>query len=370
MERTMQSKTFDVVVVGSGIAGLTAAATAANQGLRVALVATGPGSIALGAGWLKAEPLSASSDSAELSEAMAFFCELARLAGCPFAGDLDHPRPMPNYLGSWESVAFAPQRLWNAAADEKVSTAIVGIRGLSIFDESFMAERLNEQVRVAGSPYSYTARQIALRRDLGIPATVLQIATCFDRDAAFRAELMAALRTAASGFERILLPGILGLHSSDWLLAQLEADLDCSVCEIPTLPPSILGLRLFHRLQSYLHSSGVELFTGFPAQRLLLRGGTCAGVEIAAPGHPLKLHGESVVLATGRRSAPLLDEPIAACDAQMRPVSSAGDPVAHNLFLAGTLAHSGMERPGDTMRILSGYCAGTFAATTRGAYAS
>jgi glycerol-3-phosphate dehydrogenase subunit B len=370
MERTMQSRTFEVVVLGSGIAGLTAAATAARQGLRVALVATGPGSIALGAGWLKAESPSSSSEAPELSEAMAFFCELTRLAGCPLAGDFDHPRPMPNYLGSWESVAFAPQRLWSAAADEKVSTAIVGIRGLSIFDECFMAERLNEQVQVAGSPYSYTARQISLRHDFGIPATVLQIATCFDRDAAFRAELIDTLRHAASGFERILLPGILGLHSSDWLLAQFEAELGCSVCEIPTLPPSILGLRLFHRLQSYLHSSGVELFAGFPVHSLPLRQGMCIGVDITAPGHPLTLHGESVVLATGRRSAPLLAETIAGCDAQMRPLDATGAVIAQNLFLAGTLAHSGGGHSADTMRILSGYRAGKLAATTRGAYAS
>jgi anaerobic glycerol-3-phosphate dehydrogenase len=233
-----------------------------------------------------------------------------------------------------------------------------------------MAERLNERAKAAGSPDAYTARQIALRRDFGIPATVLQIATCFDRDAAFRAELIEALRPAASGFRRILLPGILGLHSSDWLLAQLEAELGCSICEVPTLPPSILGLRLFHRLQSYLHSSGVEVFSGFPVHSLQVGKEMCIGVDVTAPGHPLTLHGESVVLATGRRSVPLLAEPIAGCDPLMRPLDATGAVMAQNLFLAGTLAHSAAGYRGDTMRILSGYRAGTFAVTTRGAYAS
>jgi anaerobic glycerol-3-phosphate dehydrogenase len=366
----MQSNTFDVVVVGSGIAGLTAAGVAARQSLRVALVSTGPGSIALGAGWLKAEPMSSLVNAAELNRAMAFFCEVTRLAGCPIAGDAASPRPIPNYLGSCESVAFAPHRLWNAAGDEKASTAIVGIRGLSIFDENFMAERLNERARTKCSPHTYTARQIALSRDFGVPATVLQIASCFDRDTGFRAEFISALRPVASSFDRILLPGILGLHSSDRMLAQFEAELGCSVSEIPTLPPSVLGLRLFHRLQSYLRGIGVEVFAGFPMHSLVLRDGICAGVNIFAPGHPLTLHGESVVLATGRRSAPLLGEPIAGCDQKMRPLSPSGSVIAQNLFLAGTLAHGGAEHSGDTMRILSGYRAGSFAATTRGAYAS
>ncbi len=366
----MQSNRYDVIVVGSGIAGLTAAAAAARQNLKAAMIATGPGAVALGPGWLRAEPVSHSPEATGLTEAMAFFCEFSRQAGCPFEGDSANPRPMPTYLGSCESVAFAPHRLWNAAADTQVRTAIVGIRGLSIFDENFMAERLHERARATGSSCSYTARQIAFDRDFGLPATVLQIAMCFDRDATFRPELIRALRHAASGVERILLPAILGLHSSEKQIAQLEQEVGCSVCEIPTLPPSVLGLRLFHRLQSHLRAMGVELFTGFPVLSLQLRNGMCVALDIAAPGHPMTLHGESVVLATGRHSPSLLGEAIAGCDAQMRPVSAAGEVMAQNLFLAGTLAQSVAGYSGDMMRILSGYRAGTFAATTRGAYAS
>ena len=366
----MQSNRYDVVVVGSGIAGLTAAAAAAQKGQRVALVATGPGSIALGTGWLKAEPISGSGRASGLNEAMAFFCGLTSLAGCPLVGDAANPRPMPTYLGSFESVAFASQRLWNAAAGERVSTAIVGVRGLTIFDENFMAERLHERTRSKGSSFWFTARQIVLNRDFGLPATVLQIALSFDRDAAFRAELIEALRRAASGFERVVLPGILGLHSSEEQIALLEREIGCTVCEIPTLPPSVLGLRLFHRLQSYLRSTGVELFTGFPVRSLPLRDGMCTAVEIASPGHPMTLHGESVVLATGRHSSDLLGLAIGDCDPQMRPLTLTGEVMAQNLFLAGTLAHSGAGHREDMMRILSGYRAGTYAAATKGAYAS
>jgi glycerol-3-phosphate dehydrogenase subunit B len=366
----MQSNRHDVVVVGSGFAGLTAAAAAARQSRRVALVATGPGSIALGTGWLRAEPVAESGQANELNEAMTFFCDLTRLAGCPLVGDAANPRPMPNYLGSLESVAFASQRLWNAATSERVSTAIVGVRGLTIFDENFMAERLHERTRAKGSSCWYAARQIVLDRDFGLPATVLQIALSFDRDAAFRAALIEALRRAASGFDRIVLPGILGLHSSEEQIVQLEREVGCTVCEIPTLPPSVLGLRLFHRLQSYLRSAGVELFTGFPVLSLPRRDGICSAVEIAAPGHPMILHGESVVLATGRRSPDLLGEAVDGCDPQKRPLTLTGEIMAQNLFLAGTLAHSGAGHREDMMRILSGYRAGTFAAASRGAYAS
>jgi glycerol-3-phosphate dehydrogenase subunit B len=369
-ESKMQSNRYDVVVVGSGIAGLTAAAIAARQNRTVALIATGPGALALSHGWLKAEQIGPPSAATDQSEAIAFFCELARLAGYPLAGDIAHPRSLPTHLGSYESVAFAPQRLWNAALPGADSTAIVGIRGLSSFDENFMADRLNERVRLARSRRSYAARQITFSRNFGIPATALQIAVCFDRDADFRSELIDTLRSAASGFERILLPGILGLHSSEQQIVQLEQELGCSVCEVPTLPPCIPGLRLFHRLESYLHSVGVELFRGYPVKSLHLRDGLCAGLDIAAPGHGITLHGHSVVLATGRRSAQIMGEASAGCDEQMRPLSSTGAVMAQNLYFAGSMPANRTGNNGDMMKILGGYRAGTFAATTRGAYAS
>jgi anaerobic glycerol-3-phosphate dehydrogenase len=197
--------------------------------------------------------------------------------------------------------------------------------------------------------------------------TTLRIAQCFDRDANFRAELIDALRLAAPGFERILVPGILGLDSSAEQIAQFERELGCTICEIPTLPPSIPGLRIFHRLESYLHKIGVELFRGFPVEKLEIQGEASIGLRIASPGHPLNLRCDSVVLATGRHSANLLGGRYAGHDQQMRPLASTGSVMAPNLFVAGSLLDSG---DGDVLHILTGYRAGKLAASTKGSYAA
>jgi glycerol-3-phosphate dehydrogenase subunit B len=366
----METNRYDVVVVGAGIAGLTAAGAAADRNLKVALVATGPGSFVTGPGWLKAQEILRASTSPELSESIAFFCEMAHRAGCPYVGDISASRSLPSLLGDFQSVAFAPLPLWNAEPRDGVSTAIVGIRGLSSFDENFMAERLSERARVMGSGCTYTARKISFPRDLGIPVTTLRIAQCFDRDANFRAELIDVLRLAAPGFERILVPGILGLDSSADQIAQFERELGCTICEIPTLPPSIPGLRIFHRLESYLHKIGVELFRGFPVEKLEIQGGASLGLRIASPGHPLNLRCDSVVLATGRHSSSLLGGTYAGHDQQMRPLTSTGSVMAPNLFVAGSLLDSGDGDDGDVLHILTGYCAGKLAASTKGTYAA
>ncbi|MDR3726829.1 MAG: FAD-binding protein [Terracidiphilus sp.] len=366
----MGTNRFDVVVVGAGLSGLTAAAAAAHQNLKVALVATGPGSFVLGPGWLKAEDVARVSSEPELREAIAFFCERSQFAGCSFAGDIAAARFLPTVLGDFQRVAFAPFSMWNSAPSEGSSTAIVGIRGLSSFDENFMADRLNEHARAMGSSCTYAGRQISLSRNLGIPVTTLRIAAYFDRDPAFRTELIDALRSAASGFTRILVPGMLGTQSSDQQLAQFEQDLGCSLCEMPTLPPSVPGLRVFHRLESQLRKNGVELYRGFPVQKVELLDDSCVQLQVDTPGHPMILRGESVVLATGQYSANLLGNACAGYDEQMRPITSTGSVMAPNLFVAGSLLHSGAKDGGDAMEILTGYRAGNLAASTRGNYAA
>ncbi len=365
----MESDRYDVVVVGAGICGLTAAGAAAHRKMKVALVATGPGSFVNGPGWMKAQDILRASMAPDLSEAFAFFCEMARRAGCPFAGDIATAKYLPSLLGDFQSVALAPLLLWNAEPRDGVSTAIIGVRGLSSFDENFMAERLSERARAANSSGTYTARQISFSRDMGAPVTTLRIAQLFDRDPDFRKELVYALRAAASGFQRIFVPGMLGRDSSAEGIAEFKRELGCEICEIPTLPPSIPGLRIFHRIESYLRQIGVELFRGFPVDGVEIHNGLCTGVRIAAPGHAMNLRCRSVVMATGRHSASPLDGNYAGRDEQMRALDSTGAVMARNLFIAGPQPDSASNH-GDAIRILTGYRAGNFAASTKGNHAA
>lgn len=361
----MESNHYDVVVVGAGLSGLTAAGLAAQQGLKVALVASGPGSFVLRAGYLKTRQMFAADAAPDMGEAITFFCEMANFAGCPFEGDPFLSRYLPTILGGFESVALAPRILWNAEPGNGSSTAIVGVRELSYFDENFMAERMREQARLLGYSAAYSARSISLDGFCQAPTTTLRIARRFDCDAAFRAELVSALRTAAVGVDRILIPSMLGLYSSDQQLAQIEREVGCALCEMPTLPPSIPGLRLFHLLSRFLHKSGVEFYEGFPVEKLNLREDESVELQIASPGHPLTVYGECVVMATGKSPSSLKSGIGTGHDEQMHPHISAGSALAANIFTAEPALQSAGFNV-DAMEILSGYRAGKLAAATRG----
>ncbi len=355
----MKTNTFDVVVVGAGISGLTAAAAAAVDGsARVALVATGPGSFVFGSGALTARGIHLGSDTSELHAAASFFCDTARLAGCPYT-DIAGGVSLPTLLGEIHNVTLAPTTICGSVSIDG-PTAVVGISGLTSFDENFLAERLNYNSGWTGPQSKYVARQINLGDDFPVPVTLVRIAQRFDSHPHFRAQLSVALRPVAQGFARVLVPGMLGLHSDERQLREFAAEVCCGISEIATLPPTIPSLRVFHRLKSYLQQIGVELYQGFPVSKLEIDNRVCTAMEVDSPGHPMILHGCNVVLATGQHSANLLGVNCSSHDEHMHPLDSRGNMVAENLFVAGSLAHK--SAGGDIAGILTGYRAGMLSA--------
>jgi glycerol-3-phosphate dehydrogenase subunit B len=300
-----------------------------------------------------------------LGEAIAFFLEMTCLAGCPFEGDIEATRYLPTILGDFQCVALAPAILWNSAPRDEAVTAIAGFRGLSSFDECFVTERLSEQARRIGSTCTYIDRQIALPGDFRTPVNVLHVAKRFDSDPGFRAAMAAILRQATAGCDCILVPGVLGTRScADWF-HEFESEVRCPVGEIPTLPPSIPGLRLFHCLESYLQKLGVELFRGFPVESVKVHSDSGIDLRLASPGHATILHGDSVVLAVGRQSDSLLRGTSERSGERMPVPDSTQLAIGRNLFVPQWLPHGSVASESNVRDILAGYSAGKLAVATR-----
>jgi anaerobic glycerol-3-phosphate dehydrogenase len=158
------------------------------------------------------------------------------------------------------------------------------------------------------------------------------------------------------------MPGIFGLKSGQDKIEALESELGCLLCELPTLPPSIPGMRLFNRLEAYLRCSGVEFFTGFPIQKLEIENAHFTGVLLDAPARPLRLTADSVVLATGPFSSKLLGTSSFSVNSDLRLMESSGALIAGNLYAAGAILRNSSARGGNAMAILTGYASGMLAA--------
>ena len=368
----MTGNQIDLLVIGEGLSGITAAAAAAGQGLRVMLVSTGPGTFVLGTAGVDLEGLATRDfgfgryDIDEIEEAITFFSELSASAGFVFQGGLRDRRLVPTIMGTFQTVSMAPRSLWKGDPTGLAKVVVAGIEAMSGFDAAFVADRLYLHSRQMNLNTSYRSAVVRLPEDRRHALTAVEVADHVDRNPAYRDALVAALKGVVQDAELLIIPGILGMKSGDADIRQFEEDIGCPVCELSTMPPSVPGLRLLRRFERRLIELGVEVCTGFSVQKLCLENGQCTGIILDTPGRPRRISADAVVLACGRFSRLLEDsgtedELPARVTEELQPMSWDGQVIARNLYECGSVLGESEPRHGNAIAILSGYRAAMLA---------
>jgi glycerol-3-phosphate dehydrogenase subunit B len=99
--------------------------------------------------------------------------------------------------------------------------------------------------------------------------------------------------------DHVALPAMLGLADPHAVLTELEARLGRRVFEIPTLPPSVGGLRLFEILRHALLSAGGRIAFGAGVVSHLREGERVISVDTATAGSNTTYEAQAFVLASG-----------------------------------------------------------------------
>jgi glycerol-3-phosphate dehydrogenase subunit B len=168
---------------------------------------------------------------------------------------------------------------------------IVGTRVLRDFHATLCAANL-EAAGIA-------ARAIEVDLDLDrADANALGMARRFD-DPEFRAAFAAQVMPLLHGDERVGLPAVLGLRDPHGAWADLQRRLGRGVFEIPTLPPSVPGMRAFAALRAGLRGAGGRLILGSEVIGAEREGNRISAVRSHAAGHDVRYHARWFVLATG-----------------------------------------------------------------------
>jgi glycerol-3-phosphate dehydrogenase subunit B len=191
---------------------------------------------------------------------------------------------------------------------------------------------------------------------------------------------------------------VLGLGRAREVWQELEARLRRPVFEVPTLPPSVGGIRLYESMTAALRRNGARVVVGSTVAGAELKGKRLDGVVAQTAGRPRTYQARSFVLATGGFASgavqmdsygrvnetvfdlPLVgvpgsgaprfepgyfdEHPIAraglAVDEELRPVDAQGAPAFENLHAAGaTLAGAApwREASGNGLSLATGYAA-------------
>jgi len=317
-----------VVVIGAGLAGLTAARRLAEAGRAVTLVSLGlgglplsqgtidvlgylPGAGSAGLGGPVPRPLEAidrlvpdhpehpyaAIGRASVRRGVEF---LARVLGHDYlVGDPETNVLLPTAVGAARPTCLVPPSMAAGACVVGARFLIVGLSRLKDFPAALVAGNLSRIALPDGGRIQARAVtvDVPVRSDVA-DTSGLMYARALD-DAGLRARLAAAIAPLVEPGEAVGLPAILGLRDvTAW--RDVADRLGHPVFEIPLPPPSVPGLRLNDALTRAAKAAGVRVILGSRAHPVE-RGasGHLGFVQIDSAGSPTRLEAEAFVLATG-----------------------------------------------------------------------
>jgi glycerol-3-phosphate dehydrogenase subunit B len=317
----------DVAVIGAGLAGLTCAHALAQRGAHVVVIAKGFAALHWTAGTLDvAAPSGVETPRAgigRLAEAVnhpyailagdvqpAVDDLLALLAaqGLHYSGSLDSPIvAAPTGIGATRPVAVAPegQAAALAAWAEDEQLVVCGVEGFKDLWPLAVAASLDRP-----GPWNATRPSRVVAASAVLPdvtgrrnLSALHLARAFDEpswqgraiDAIARAVDAAGTRRPC----RVALPAVLGLRDHAAVLESLRATLGMPVFELPLVPPSIPGLRLYDALRGACREAGVRVQLGEAVSRFETTGDRVELIATPAAARELVIRAGAVVLATG-----------------------------------------------------------------------
>lgn len=315
---------FDVVIIGGGLAGLTAGIRLQQSGKSCALVHGGQSALHFSSGsldFLNALPDGSPVDKPESAiETLVSqlpehpyallgaqkSLELARVAEgmlrdivSPLTGSLaegNHNRmtPLGGFCRTWLS---SPDVLTanNGESLPWKKVLLVNIEGFLDFYPEIMAEGL-QKVGVESRRMETTLPALEVLRKNPSEFRSVNIARVLDLPEHL-ADLAEKIATRAEGCDAVLLPACLG-YSSQAPLQKLENIVGKTVRLIPTLPPSLVGARLSHALIARFLAKGGVHMPGDKAVGYTLTDGRVSKLY-TANHEDIALEADDYILATG-----------------------------------------------------------------------
>jgi glycerol-3-phosphate dehydrogenase subunit B len=209
-----------------------------------------------------------------------------------FVGDLHSNVTLPTAIGSTRTTCLAPTGMaaGDMARDDPI--LIVGFRHFRDFYPPYVASNLQRFAGFSVRPI-YLDVPVFSRRHL----SSLDIARALD-DPTSRQTVAKLVRANLGDAHRVGFPAVLGLDAHHEAVTHLQDVIGRPVFEIPTLPPSVPGIRIYQALRRRLKLRGVQVEIGFWV-RGRIEGRGAVEIEVEAAGRPTVYRADTFILATG-----------------------------------------------------------------------
>jgi glycerol-3-phosphate dehydrogenase subunit B len=199
-------------------------------------------------------------------------------------------------LGTIKQTYCVPHTMWNGvrALEEKPAGLIIDIRGLKGFSANQIVDSLQNgwadlrsaRISFPGSEHLSEVYAEHMANALLLPHN--------------REKLAEVLRPLVQKSKIVGLPAVLGLYRTHEVLSHLEELIGVPIFEIPTIPPSVPGLRLKEAFERGLRLKGVHYFSLKRALQVRQPAGGHFETHIGLNDVEHIIHSRGILLASGR----------------------------------------------------------------------
>lgn len=398
---------YDLIIIGLGLSGLMAAKKAAEMGKKVLIIGKGMGSLCLFSNtidilgtlskamnisdglsqWIKDHPQHPYSKIGweRISEALSSFTSLFPP---PYSFQTLGNRNyfIPTGAGTLHPTYLIPISMIAGSSLKEGTALFVGFKGF----KDFYAHYAGHQFKCRGITLHLPD---VFRQEI----TGAALSRLMEKSL-FRETVGKEIRKHLKNETSVGLPALLGMVDPVSVKNNLEEAIGVEIFEIPILPPSIPGIRIFNRFKEWLTQNGVTILLGYSVSKTILRGKKCERIEISNPPVVTSHTADRFILATGRFIGggliadeekiyePLFNLPLAQphsrkdwfeksffndlphpvhqsgvlTDSSLRPIDEKGNLTLENVWIAGSILahhHCIHEKSREGIEIATGYWA-------------
>ncbi len=321
---------YDCVIIGGGLAGLTCGIRCASEGLRTVVISGGMNSLHFSSGSID---LAGFTDSGAvikkpfdhlkgltekkkdhpysrvglpmIRKSLEFITEKIEGEGIQLNHNGDYNHFHITALGAVKPTYLSQESVFSTRGKDIIKSgakiAVLNFKGFRDYYPEQTAANLKRHPlfedrefilgNISLPYYLHTQKNLHEFRSI-------DIARIFETER-YLPRIADEIRRAAGDAEAVSLPAFIGINNYRDIRRKLESMTGKFIYEIPTLPPSILGLRIDHALKNSLFASGGEYIAGEKIESAVINKGSVESIITESRGTSSEIRAKYYVLATG-----------------------------------------------------------------------